>query len=75
MIDKVKSIICDFKPEYDFNESDNFVTDGYLDSLDIIELIGLMEKEFSIKFTSDDIKIENFISFQNLTNLIQKKKS
>ena len=75
MIDRVRSIITEFKPEYDFNSSDNFVVDGYLDSLDIIELLSVLEKEFGIKFNGDDVKVEHFISFQSLTDLIDSKTS
>ena len=75
MIEKVRGLLTEFKPEYDFNNSENFIEDGFLDSLDIIELLGILEGEFDIKFKSEDVKIENFMSYDSLTKLIESKEN
>ena len=38
MTDDILAMLEELRPEFDFNESDDFVTDGLLDSFDIISL-------------------------------------
>lgn len=48
MEEKVLSILKEIRPEFDFEESDNFVEDGYLDSFDIVTLVSELETAFEI---------------------------
>lgn len=71
-MNRIKSILTDLRPEFNFDESENFVEDGYLDSFDIISLISAVEKEFDISVDGLDIIPENFISYQAIAALIRK---
>ncbi len=56
-----------------FENSNNFLVDGLVDSLDIIRLITLLETEFEISINALDILPENFDSIKNITKLIKQK--
>lgn len=71
-MEKIKEMLNEIRPEFDFSESDNFITDGYLDSFDVITLISMIEDTYSIKIDGLDIIPENFISFDSIKKLIEK---
>lgn len=57
MKDKIKEVLENIRPEFDFADSDNFLEDGLLDSFDLITLVG---------FTIDGLK--NYIFIRNISN-------
>lgn len=59
-------------PEYDFQESDDFIEDGYLDSFDIVSLISAIEEKYAITVDGLDIIPESFSSFKSIAALIRK---
>ncbi len=69
-MDKIKKILEQIHPEYDFEGSDNFIEDGFLDSLDVVSLIGELESTFNITIDGMQIIPENFVSFESIQNLI-----
>lgn len=60
MEEKVLSILKEIRPEFDFEESDNFVEDGYLDSFDIVTLVSELETAFDVVIDGLDVLPENF---------------
>lgn len=72
--DKIKEIVCELRPEFDFETSENFIEDGYLDSFDIVSLIATLEEEFEVSIDGLDIIPENFVSFDAIENLVEKNK-
>ncbi len=71
-MEKIKGILEGLRPEFDFDDSDNFIEDGYLDSFDIISLVDEIEKAYSIKIDGLDIVPENFFSYEAISKLILK---
>ena len=55
MEEKVLSILKEIRPEFDFEESDNFVEDGYLDSFDIVTLVSELETAFDVVIDGLDV--------------------
>ena len=43
MKEKIISILSELRPEFDFNESLNFIEEGMLDSFDIINLVTALD--------------------------------
>ena len=39
MRNKILNVLAIVRPEFDFNESENFIEDGLLDSFDIVTLV------------------------------------
>jgi len=71
MKEKILKILGDIRPEFDFNESDNFIDDGLLDSFDIVTLVSELDSEFSISINGEDISSENFATLTTIENLLK----
>lgn len=72
MEEKIFSILKEIRPEFDFEESENFVEDGYLDSFDIVTLVSELETAFDIVIDGLDVLPENFETVQDICNMINK---
>ncbi len=71
-MEKIKELIKGLRPEFDFDESENFIEDGLLDSFDIVALISSIEEEFGVTIDGMDIVPENFVSYEAIDELIKK---
>lgn len=71
---EIYEILKDLRPEFDFEDSENFVEDGYLDSFDIVSIISILEERYSIKVDGLDVVPENFESVEAIMGLINKSK-
>ncbi|MGG4396970.1 acyl carrier protein [Paenibacillus thiaminolyticus] len=65
-------ILHEIRPEFDFSQSDDYITDGLLDSFDIISLVSMIEEQYKVLIDALDIVPENFNSVEAITNLIRK---
>lgn len=71
-MEKIRGILIDIRPEYDFLEDIDFIEAGMLDSFDIITLVSDLEEIFDIRIDGSDILPENFCSIKAIENLIEK---
>lgn len=69
---RIREILVDIRPEYDFFEDIDFIEAGMLDSFDIITLVSDLEENFDIRIDGSDILPENFCSIKAIENLIEK---
>lgn len=67
---KIIDILKDLHPKYDYEGSDDFISDGLLDSLDLQELFGIIEKEYDIKLAGTDLTPQNFRSIDDIRDLL-----
>ena len=74
MKEDIFAMLEEIRPEFDFNESDDFVADGLLDSFDIISLVSMMEEKYGIKIDGLDIVPEKFVSADSMISLVEKSK-
>lgn len=72
MQEEILMMLKELRPEYDFETSDNFIEDGYLDSFDIITLIDMMEEKYQVKVDGVDIIPENFMNVLAIAKLVQR---
>jgi acyl carrier protein len=57
-------------------EEDSLLESGLIDSLGIIKLVSLLEKEFAIKISDDELLPENFETISAVVQfVVQKQKS
>lgn len=56
----------------DFDTFD-YVRNGYVDSLRIIKFVALIEDEYDIEFTSDELHSDKFRTIAGLENIIKAK--
>ena len=52
---------------------EEYLHKGYLDSLQIIHFIIILEKKYKIKFTAKDKESMEFRTFRGLINIIKRK--
>ena len=72
MKEKIISILSELRPEFDFNESLNFIEEGMLDSFDIINLVTALDSEFSISIDGMDVLPDYFSSVERIEALLKK---
>lgn len=72
MKEKIIKILTDLRPEFDFNEDMNFIEEGMLDSLDVVNLVTDLENSFGVNIDGMDILPENFESIEKITDLLKK---
>jgi acyl carrier protein len=71
----ILEILENIRPESDFNNSQNFVEDDMLDSLDLIQLFDELETKFDIQIGSDEFDPDNFVNIESIKDLINRTKN
>ena len=74
MEDRILNILRGIRPEVDFEGSEDFIEDGYLDSFDIVSIVDEIERTFNIIVDGLDVIPENFNNIEAICNLINKCK-
>jgi len=72
-MDKIVNILSGIRPEFDFTRSQDFIADGFLDSLDVVMLVTELDKQFSISIDGIDIIPDNFKNVDSIKALLEKK--
>ena len=72
MTRQILEILTGIRPEFDFSASQDFVTDGLLDSMDVVTLVSDLDKAFSICIDGVDILPENFRNLESIRHLLKK---
>lgn len=74
MLDKIKNLIAEqlYIDASEINEDSKFVDDLGADSLDIVQMLIAMEKEFGVSFEDDEIA--EIKTVRDAVSLIEKKK-
>lgn len=57
-----------------FETSEDFLSEGLIDSFGVIALVGALEEQFEIEIDGGDILPENFKNMEAIVNLITKTK-
>lgn len=68
----ILEILQDIRPEYDFQTSADYLSDGLLDSLDLITLVSDLDKTYEISIEGIEIIPENFQNLQTIQALLTK---
>lgn len=63
-------ILGDLHPEIDFENETALVTDGVLDSFDIVSLVAEINSEFDITVGIDELEPENFDTVAAMESLV-----
>ena len=74
MREKIMEILTGLRPECDFENSENFIEEGLLDSMDIVALVDSVEEEYGITIPGTAISAKNFSNLDSIVELIQKYK-
>ncbi len=68
----IGNILKEIRPEFDFNNSKDFIADGMLDSFDVMTLVATMDKTYGISIEGVEIVPENFKSLENIGALLRR---
>lgn len=71
-MEKLIEILTSLHPDVDFENTEDLVDDGILDSLDIVTLVTEINEEFDVSISAEHIIPENFNSAKALMELIEK---
>jgi acyl carrier protein len=73
MKDRIITVLEEIRPEFDFRNETDFITNGMLDSLDVINLVVALDKAFNTSIDGIDIAPQNFSSVDSIIALLKKK--
>lgn len=71
-MERIYEILNELRPEFDYHSSANFVTEGLLDSFDIVSLVTELEGEYGVIIDALDIVPENFSTVGAILSLVKK---
>ena len=69
MREKLMAILEELRPDVDFENEKQLITDGILESFDIVALVG---DAFDVELHVEDLVPENFNSVDNMIELIKE---
>jgi acyl carrier protein len=69
---QIIEILTELRPEFDFNQSVNFLEEGMLDSFDVVALVAALDEKYGISIDGMDILPDNFSSVEKIENLLRK---
>ena len=71
-MDELMEILQELRPDVDFENETALITDGILDSFDIVALVGELNAAFDIEIKPNNLVPENFNSADAMLALIEK---
>lgn len=71
MKEKILEILSDIRPDIEFENEENLVSDGLLESFDLVQLVATLEEEFDVEIGGRNITKENFDSLDRITLLME----
>lgn len=66
----IKDLLHQLHPEFDYDKSDDFISDGLIDSIDMQELFALIEDEYNVELAGTDLAPQNFASVEAIRELL-----
>lgn len=73
-MEKIVEILNSLKQGVDFWEEKEIITQGILDSVDLVELITKLEEQYEVEIPFEEISPENFDSAESICNLLGRIK-
>ena len=71
-MEKLIEILTSLHPDVDFENNEELIDEGILDSLDIVTLVTEINAEFDVTIPAEEIVPENFNSAKALMSLIER---
>ena len=76
---KIRQTILDFVereyklPENVYYDTFDFVENGFVDSMGMVQFVTILEDEFDIEFSAEELLSEDFRTVSGLEKLIERK--
>ena len=71
-MEELMEILSELRPDVDFENETSLITDGVLDSFDIIALVSELDEAFDIEIKPNNLVPENFNSAKAMMALIEQ---
>ena len=71
-MEELLKILRNMHPEVDFDQTEDLIGEGVLDSLDIVTLITEINSTFDVSIPAEEVVPENFASVRALWALIMR---
>ena len=71
-MNELMEILQELRPDVDFEKETALITDGILDSFDIVALVGELNDAFDIEIKPNNLVPENFNSAKAMWAMIEK---
>ena len=72
MRDTVLEILQEIREDVDYETETQLVTDGLLESFDIVSLVSELNDEFDIEIKAKDLVPENFNSLDAIVEMVER---
>ena len=72
MKEQLMGVLQEIRPDVDFENEKQLITDGVLDSFDIVSLVTALNDEFDIEIEVGNLVPDNFNSIEGMMALIEK---
>ena len=72
MESQILELLKSINEDADFENSSDFVEDGFLDSFEIVSLVDALEESFEVEISGKDIVPENFVSLATIVALVER---
>ena len=73
--EKVRNFLCGHFKNHDFADDEDIFASGYANSLFAMQLICMVEKEFSITLDNEDLHFDNFRSVNAVARFVASKQA
>lgn len=73
-MNKLLEILKEIRPDVDFENENELIDEGILDSFDVVTIISAIDDEFGVEIRISELEPENFNSVNSIYALIQKLK-
>lgn len=71
-MDELYEILTDCCPNVDFHTDQPLIDDGFIESLDIVMIVGELSDRYDIEIGVDDLTPENFNSVEAIYAMIRR---
>ena len=71
MKEKVVEILSDIRPDVDFETETQLITNGVLESFDILSIVAELSDEFDVTIRPKDLVPENFKSVDAMVEMLK----
>ena len=68
----VLNILSDIRPDVDFTTETGLITQGILESFDLLTLVASLEDEIGMEIGNRDVNAENFDSLDAMVLLVER---
>ena len=69
---KVLDILQELHPQFDYEHSADFITEGLIDAFDLARLIAALDTAYGIKIAGTDVLAENFRSLDSIGKMLSR---